>query len=321
MKVRSPTLGELDTGHHIKPRIAVLLASYNGVRWLPAQITSILEQENVDVQIFVSDDGSTDGTAEWLATLARAEPQIQLLPRTDARRGLGGNFLHLLTHAQLDGFDAVAFADQDDIWFLNKLSRHFDLLQANDVAAVSSNVTAVWANGASRLICKSQPQRAFDYIFEAPGPGCTFLLRPSLVQELRQLFAGVLRDAANFPYHDWLIYALARTRGYGWLIDQQASVFYRQHASNVLGANQGPVSALRRLRVIYQGQYRDNVLALIDMCGRCEPAHRDNLEQLRQTLVGAGVRHNLRRAKLADQFRRSSRDRKALSLAFAMGWW
>ena len=321
MKFSSPVDGAVVTAPAKKPRIAVLLASFNGVRWLPAQITSILEQEDVDVQIFVSDDGSTDGTAEWLATLARAERQIQLLPRSDGRRGLGGNFLHLLTHAPLEGFDAVAFGDQDDIWFVNKLSRHFALLQANDVAAVSSNVIAVWADGASRLICKSQPQRELDHIFEAPGPGCTFLLRPSLVTELRLLFADVLRDAGEFPYHDWLIYALARTLGYQWLIDSQSSVLYRQHAANVLGANQGPLSAWRRLRAIYKNQYRNNVLTLIDMCGRCQPAPRENLEQLKRALLGSGVRHNLRRAKLSDQFRRSSRDRKALGLAFVMGWW
>ena len=44
------------------PRIAVLLASMNGARWLPDQIRSILDQKGVDVQIFVSDDGSSDGS-------------------------------------------------------------------------------------------------------------------------------------------------------------------------------------------------------------------------------------------------------------------
>ena len=49
----------------VKPKVAILLAAYNGIDWIEEQIFSILNQESVEVEIFISVDISTDGTYEW----------------------------------------------------------------------------------------------------------------------------------------------------------------------------------------------------------------------------------------------------------------
>ena len=303
------------------PRIAVLLASYNGVRWLPDQIQSILDQDGVAPTIFVSDDGSSDGSMEWLHILARSEPRVQILPPRNGPRSVGANFIYLFTQAPIDAFDAVAFADQDDIWFKDKLARHHVILQEREVMAVSSDVIALWPNGEKQIIRKSQAQCEFDHLFEAPGPGCTFLMRPALIAQLRPLLTQVIPEASEFPYHDWLVYALSRSMGFAWHIDDQPSMFYRQHAGNVLGANQGILPAWRRLRVIYRGEYKREVLDLASMCAKAAPDQAEHLSGLLRMLEQRGVWHNMRRAYTVRRFRRNPRDRRALGLAFVLGWW
>lgn len=63
------------------PLITVLMATYNGMPFLPDQVTSILDQGGVRVELFVSDDQSADGTWEWLQGKARDDTRIRLLPR------------------------------------------------------------------------------------------------------------------------------------------------------------------------------------------------------------------------------------------------
>jgi glycosyltransferase involved in cell wall biosynthesis len=55
------------------PSIAVLIATYNGKKWLSEQVTSILQQEDVDLTLFVSDDHSTDGTMEFMKQLGESD--------------------------------------------------------------------------------------------------------------------------------------------------------------------------------------------------------------------------------------------------------
>ena len=77
------------------PKIAVLLAAYNGMQWIAEQIDSILNQEHVDVTIFISVDLSTDGTYEWCQALQVRNPKVVVLPYGDKFGGAGKNWLIL----------------------------------------------------------------------------------------------------------------------------------------------------------------------------------------------------------------------------------
>ena len=69
-----------------KPRVAILLAAYNGITWLPEQLDSILGQRNVEVSVFASVDLSTDGTEDWLLEQSRQDFRIVVLANGLARR-------------------------------------------------------------------------------------------------------------------------------------------------------------------------------------------------------------------------------------------
>ena len=98
----------------------VLLATYNGERYLREQIDSIFAQEGVEVEIAASDDCSTDGTQEILKEYAEKYPNFSFYVNKENKR-FTYNFLDLFFSVKEKKFDYVAFADQDDFWLPNKL--------------------------------------------------------------------------------------------------------------------------------------------------------------------------------------------------------
>lgn len=197
-----------DRGLPSRPNVTVLMATYNGVRYLPEQVDSILNQAGVNVHLVVSDDQSGDGTWEWLVDKAAADTRVLLLPRIEPSGGFAANFYRLLCDAPLT--ELVAFSDQDDVWMPSKLTHHAAVLHTASCEGISSNVTAVTARGTRTLIRKSYPQRRLDYLFEAPGPGSTFVFTRRLADELRGLLTDHNGPGRAVQRHDWLTYAVCR---------------------------------------------------------------------------------------------------------------
>ncbi len=252
-------------------KIVVLMATYNGLKFLPEQVDSILNQVDVAVTLYVSDDNSSDGTFDWLQRLAKADARVILLPKVNRMGSAGRNFYRLICDVDISGFDYVAFTDQDDIWNPDKLYRHVKLIQVENAECVSSNVMAFWPDGSQKLIRKSQPQKSHDFIFEAAGPGCTFLMTPWLVAKLREEIQSPSSSAKNVLMHDWLTYAICRSHKRRWVIDTVPSLMYRQHANNVIGANSGIKAIFSRLRKINDGWYRGEVSKICDVAVGINP--------------------------------------------------
>ncbi|EFA8782167.1 glycosyltransferase, partial [Escherichia coli O105] len=194
-------------------RIAILLAAYNGARWLEEQISSILQQTNVEVTIYVSIDLSNDETYLLVSKLALKEPRIIILPYGDIYGGAAKNFYRLICEVDYENYDYIALSDQDDVWRKNKLERACEFLKNNDF--YSSNVIAFWENGKQALITKSQDKVAFDHFFESAGPGCTFVFKREYALQLKR-FLMINKHAMDVELHDWLIYAFARENNLKW---------------------------------------------------------------------------------------------------------
>lgn len=99
------------------PEVSIVLPVHNGLAWVGQAIASVLDQTCASWELIVVDDGSDDGTTEWLATLQ--DPRI----RTVAERHTGN-----LSHVRNTGIAAgsapwVAFLDADDVWLPHKLER------------------------------------------------------------------------------------------------------------------------------------------------------------------------------------------------------
>lgn len=259
----------MSTHKVMEPKVSVLLASFNGLQWIEQQLRSIQVQKHVDIQLTISDDGSTDGTVEWLLENLQAYPHTLLESKTTG--SAGQNFFRLLKDTDFSDVDYVALSDQDDLWLEDKLKRAIDILRSQHMDAYSSNVTAFWPDNSNKLIHKAQPQQAYDYLFESAGPGCTFVITKRLAIALQAFLNAHSERCQQVSLHDWFIYAFARSRGYQWYIDHSPSMLYRQHAHNVVGANSGLKSMRARWQKLSDGWYRQQILLISSLLNETAP--------------------------------------------------
>lgn len=250
------------------PKIAILLAAYNGMHWIEEQLTSILGQFGVEVRVYISIDPSTDGTETWCATYAAREPRVILLPYAGSYGGASRNFFRLIRDVDFDDFDFAAFADQDDIWHADKLLRAVLKLEQHQADAYSSNVTAFWEDGKTQLLDKAQHQVTWDFLFEAAGPGCTYVLSTRLMQPLKASMLHNWKALQSVSLHDWFCYAYARSHGFHWYIDPEPSMDYRQHERNQVGANTGLGPLIARYKSIHDGWWFTQVQLIAQLIGQ-----------------------------------------------------
>jgi hypothetical protein len=264
--------------------VAVLLSTFNGARFLEAQLDSLLTQEGVVVDLFARDDGSSDATLEILARFAHLWPRLAQ-PMTGANLGPAGSFLGLLAAAP-DGFDFYAFCDQDDVWLPGKLARACARL-----SAVNDPVRP--ALYCSRVMCVDEALQpigerfisddaSFEHLlFENIAFGNTVVMNPAL----RAAILAKVPDVGVIM-HDW--WCALTASGLGVVVqDDWAGVLYRQHAVNVVGASPNPVQDfLTRLRALLSAPRRfypvhaQAEAFLAAHKERLTPAHRRAVEAL-----------------------------------------
>ena len=107
--------------------INILLSTYNGERFIRAQIESLLPQKNVPFKLYVRDDGSTDSTRALITDYATKYPDLISDLTDDRHRGYPNCFWGLLRDCP--SADAYAFCDQDDVWEPEKLARAQEMLK------------------------------------------------------------------------------------------------------------------------------------------------------------------------------------------------
>ena len=221
-------------------KIIVLLSTYNGEKYLAQQLTSLLDQNDVDVEILVRDDGSQDGT---VALLDEWKRKALLEWYTSDNLGPGKSFMHLLETAQPGNY--YAFCDQDDVWMPNKLSMTMEKMKAveqanpgkpvivhTDMNIVDEKLDVIHDSFWRSSGLRPDVLRTFPYLCTCNSVnGCTILMN-SIAREL------ILE---KYVEHDIIIHDVicALTVSYhGGIIDyvDAPTVLYRQHSSNVVGA-------------------------------------------------------------------------------------
>lgn len=236
-------------------KVAVLLAAYNGSDWIQDQLLSIINQEYVEITVYISVDKSTDNTLEICESFASQYRNVFIISKNVKYGSASQNFFHLIKRVAFQDYDYIALADQDDLWYKDKLVSGIRRMRKGGYLGYSSNVIAFWSDGKRRLIRKHFPQRRVDYLFESPGPGCTFILRSSAVLNFKDYIERNSDLIQSIDLHDWAIYAFFRSRGYSWLIDKNVSMLYRQHGSNAFGANVNLGALFKRMRLLIFGWY------------------------------------------------------------------
>jgi glycosyltransferase involved in cell wall biosynthesis len=236
------------------PKVAILLSTYNGAAHLEPLLTSILDQDWRDSHMMARDDGSTDGT---LAILERWSPRIPLRVTCGANLGAKASFFELLYGAA--DFDIVAFADQDDVWDRDKLSRAVGALAAfppQRPAMYCSRARVADQNLVTLGLTQAWPRSPCfaNALVENIAMGCTTALN----RAAWQLLTGA-PPPAHALMHDWWCYLVVSAFG-EVVFDPVPSMCYRQHGDNVVGFQ---VSRLKALADKFKRFLRVNSLDLL----------------------------------------------------------
>ena len=302
------------------PAVLVLLACYNGERWVREQVESVLAQQEVDLHVAIRDDGSDDGTLEVIRGTA-ADGRVRISSPSPATGSATQNFLTLIRQHPSDGFDFIAFADQDDVWSNDKLARACRALRTTGDAGYSSATLATWPNGRTALLRQSSIVKMADYLLEGAGQGCTFVLRADFYERVRAFILRHRLLTTRLHYHDWAIYALARVWGYKWTFDPTPSVVYRQHDRNDTGARCTVSGALKRLKLLRNGWYRVQLHAIADLCAAAAPQNRTVLAWRARLLAKGGYGRRISLAIFCLRCgRRRGLDNTMLMIAALAGW-
>ncbi|MBJ2151016.1 glycosyltransferase [Paracoccus sp. IB05] len=262
--------------------ICILLASYNGATWLPAQLDSIAAQSHQGWRLVISDDGSRDATTAIIRSFAASRPEGQVSLIGGPGRGACANFRFLLRGAGDKGC-FLAFADQDDVWLPDRLERGLAVLRraAAGQPAICGNRLRYVDAGLGLRGLSPLPRRPLSFrnaLVQNVLSGNTMLINPEAARLLHRAEAG----APAFPLHDWWACQVVTGAGGCTLFDPEPNLLYRQHGSNLVGSNRGPRSILARLRRYlgpgYTDLARQNLAALTAARDLLTPSNRAVLD-------------------------------------------
>lgn len=201
------------------PEISVLLATFNGADYIESFLDSLSAQKGVLINLYVSDDGSTDQTLKILDKYVHKFKSINKL--SGPQLGPKTNFLYLLQNAQGRYF---CFADQDDIWLPEKLLHAIERIgSVKSPRLFTSSVMDFHGYKISR-----QPYRLPLSAMRNNSQGCTMVFN----LELRDLLLKLNQE--KIVMHDWAAILLAQIHGQV-IYDEKAYVYYRLHANNFIG--------------------------------------------------------------------------------------
>lgn len=234
--------------------IAILMCTYNGEAFLREQLESFASQTCGSWKLYVSDDGSTDATRQILAQYQQRWGAERLQVFDGPGQGFANNFISLLKRPAVKG-RFYAFSDQDDVWFSDKLERSLACLvttPAEKPALYCSRTQLVDSarNAAGYSPLFSRPPSFRNALVQSLAGANTMLINQAARDVLMQLPEG-----ASIVAHDWLAYILVTGCGGTVIYDPQASLEYRQHGDNLIGANNSLKDRLKRLRKMLSGRF------------------------------------------------------------------
>lgn len=222
-------------GEGALPKVLVILSTYNGEQYIREQLDSVFMQVGVDVYCLVRDDGSFDSTVSILE-----EYKNKFVAHMDYMEqeniGVVNSFGKLVATALNFDFDWIAFCDQDDVWKENKLCRAVDKLKREEDQSIPlvycSNLELVDDHLTPIGLMRRKIPRFNEYTATVQNcsAGCTQVYN----RKAAELYC-MADDASKIEMHDYWMFLIGIYLG-KLIYDEWASIYYRQHSSNVIGA-------------------------------------------------------------------------------------
>jgi len=290
----------------VAPRIAILLPTWNGERFLRAQVDSLLAQDYPDFIIVCRDDGSRDASPAIIADYAARFPQrFHIVPADGRNLGASGSFAwlmdYVLTHKAALGLASawVMPSDQDDVWHADKLRRsmaHMQALQAEspglpllvhgDLEVVDESLATIAPSFVRYQGLQPLRNRFARLLVSNTVTGCTALCNEALLRRALPIPPAALM-------HDWWLALVAGAFGRLSFIDAPL-LQYRQHGANTIGAKEYQPSALFQnvWQRLWDDRHREQLRALA--------AQAQAFHSLHAGALSAAQRFDLRMAMALD---------------------
>ncbi|MCR8935508.1 glycosyltransferase family 2 protein [Pseudomonas sp. A4] len=249
-------LGQTNSFHRLSSRrVAVLMCTFNGQRFLSEQLASIAAQTHENWEVVISDDGSTDQTLDIIARFSASQNRADCVRVFNGpKRGFATNFLTLTCNEAIQA-DFYAWSDQDDIWLNSKLETALNWLQT-----VPASVPALYCGRTRGMNAQGKPMECSP-LFSRPPTFANALVQ-SLAGGNTMVFNQAARDLMrsagghlDIISHDWWAYLLVTGAGGQVAYDAHPFVLYRQHDGNLVGANSGLKARLSRLCMMLKGRF------------------------------------------------------------------
>ncbi len=242
------------------------MATFNGARFIGAQLDSIQRQSRLPDELVVTDDGSSDDTVALVQRFASQAAFPVRIHRNPARLTYRNNFMH---NVSLCRSELIAFSDQDDIWHEDKLQRAAALFDDPEMLLVHHDAVIV-REGVSRAEQPDErlgkPIRPLPVLERMTNPAWAFSQGFTQMMDRRLArFSGlwsrsICRYDQRLPdSHDRWFFFLASVFGRIGFIDLPLAD-YRQHGQNVFGIPQRRVARLEKVRAVLENRsdiYRD----------------------------------------------------------------
>ncbi|MGL9799247.1 glycosyltransferase [Enterococcus sp. DIV1317a] len=223
-------------------KVCVILSAYNGEQFIEEQINSILNQCEVEVNLVIRDDGSTDRTGEIIKKF-RYNNQVTIINGENI--GYCNSFITALSLAP--NSDYYAFADQDDIWLNQKLKNAVDKLE--NIEDTSSKLYASSLTVVDEKLNYLKTKK-YDDIKITLGSalsrqriaGCTMVFN----NQLKSLIIKAINYSENRFGHDGWAYLLCLATGGYVVIDSSSYILYRRHENTETSGGGKILSKLKR---------------------------------------------------------------------------
>jgi len=240
----------------IEHEVAVLMATYNGARYLLEQLESIENQSFSNWKLWIRDDASTDDTRKILEGFqARLRSKKVSIDCNGYRLGYAKNFLTLVCSDSIAA-DYFMFADQDDIWMADKVEVSIKAIRT----AIPDQDTPVLYCGRTLYVDSDNVEIGMSPLFgegsfsnalvQSLAGGNTMMLNHAAVRLLRSF--GVVETVS----HDWWAYTVISGAGGKIVYDSKPTIRYRQHPGCSIGENSSMGARFMRLKKLIRGEWR-----------------------------------------------------------------
>ena len=233
---------------------AIVLCTKDGSLFLEKQLISLFQQTDSKFDLYINDDGSTDKTFEILKSFKKMHKSAKINITTHKFGCSNKNFIETLKNVP-DIYDYYFFCDQDDIWMRDKIKNStLALSDYKDIPALfCGRTTLIDTNdkkiGQSPLFSKKPTLN--NALVQSISGGNTMCFN----QETKKLLNQV--DSTMIPAHDWLTYIIVTAHNGKVIYTSNSQVLYRWHNKNQIGPNQSVMARLKRLNLLFQGDFRN----------------------------------------------------------------